>query len=169
MKLRLGLLVTTSLLASAVFAQMQHDPMVHHQHPAPAGTVEPERASPLDTRQFVRFPESLRVHELRNMRDHLLTLQRIQEALAKQQYDVASDIAEQRLGMSSFELHGAHEVAEFMPDGMRAAGESMHRSASRFALAAKDAGATGDVTPALAALSELTARCVACHASYRIN
>ena len=168
MKLRLGLFIATSVLASAAFAQM-HDQTMHHQTPEHAGMSGSESVSLSDNRQLVHFPEHLRIHELSNMRDHLLTLQKIQDALAKQQYDMASEIAEQRLGMSSFKLHGAHEVAKFMPQGMQAAGEDMHRSASRFALAAKDAGATGDVKPALAALSELTARCVACHASYRIN
>ena len=168
MRLRLGLFIAASVIASAAFAQM-HEQTMHHPDPAHAAMMEPEHASTSDNRQLVHFPEPLRVHELRNMRDHLLTLQKIQDALAKQQYDVASEVAEQRLGMSSFELHGAHEVAKFMPQGMQLAGENMHHAASRFALAAKDAGATGDVKPALAALSELTARCVACHASYRIN
>ena len=46
---------------------------------------------------------------------------------------------------------------------------AMHRNASRFAVAAKDAGATGDVKPALSALAATTAQCVACHAGYRVK
>jgi hypothetical protein len=103
------------------------------------------------------------------MRDHLLALQEIQEALAKQEYDRAADIAEHRLGMSSLALHGAHDVAKYMPKGMQEAGTGMHRNASRFAVAAKDAAATGDVKPALAALASTTAQCVACHAGYRVK
>lgn len=122
-----------------------------------------------DTRQAVHFPPALREDTLANMRDHLLALQQIQEALARQDYDLAGDLAEQRLGMSSLALHGAHEVAQYMPQGMREIGGAMHRSASRFAVAAKDAGATGDVKPALAALSQATAQCVACHAGYRVK
>ena len=111
----------------------------------------------------------MRSHTLTNMRDHLLALQQIQEALAKQEFDAAADIAEQRLGMSSLALHGAHDSAKYMPKGMQAAGTGMHRNASRFAVAAKDAAATGDVKPALAALAQVTAQCVACHAGWRLK
>lgn len=156
-------------LAVGVFLGMvqahaqQHDHAMHQQHQAQA-------AAPIkDARQAVKFPKALREHTLANMRDHLLALQEIQEALAKQEYDRAGDIAEQRLGMSSLALHGAHDVAKYMPKGMQDAGTAMHRNASRFAVAAKDAGATGDVRPALAALASTTAQCVACHAGYRVQ
>jgi hypothetical protein len=78
-------------------------------------------------------------------------------------------LAERRLGLSSLGLHGAHDVARFMPEGMQAAGTAMHRSASRFALVAKDASVTGDVRASLAALAQLSQACVACHAAYRIQ
>ena len=52
---------------------------------------------------------------------------------------------------------------------MQAAGAALHRHASRYAVAARDAAATGDVGPALAALASTTAQCVACHAGYRIE
>ena len=126
-------------------------------------------AAPADTRQAVKFPDALRAHTLTNMRDHLLALAEIQDALARSQFDQASDIAEQRLGMSSLALHGAHEVAKFMPKGMQDAGTAMHRSASQFATLAKDASVTGDLKPALAGLARLSQTCVACHAGYRLQ
>ncbi len=122
-----------------------------------------------DTREAVRFPEALRTHTLANMRDHLATLQKIQDALARGAYDDAAKLSEERLGLSSLEAHGAHEVAPYMPRGMQEAGTEMHKAASRLALAATDAGATGDAKPALAALARLTAQCVACHAAYRFE
>ena len=155
--------LAAALFFGAAHAQ-QHDHAMHMQHQAQAAT----QSAPKDTRQAVHFPKALREHTLANMRDHLLALQEIQEALAKQEYDKAGDIAEQRLGMSSLSLHGAHDVAKYMPKGMQEAGTAMHRNASRFAVAAKDAGATGDVKPALAALAATTAQCVACHAGYRV-
>ncbi len=126
-------------------------------------------ASAADARQVVRFPEDLRAHTLANMRDHLLALQEIQAALAKQEFDQAGDIAEQRLGMTAMKLHGAHEVAKFMPEGMRNAGTEMHRAASRFALAAKEATASGDFKPVLEAMARITQQCVACHSAYRLQ
>lgn len=122
-----------------------------------------------DSRVMVRFPEMMRTHTLANMRDHLLALAEIQDQLARGAYDKASDIAEQRLGMSSLGLHGAHDVAQFMPQGMQAAGTAMHRSASQFAIVAKDASVTGDLKGSVAALAKVTQACVACHAAYRIQ
>jgi hypothetical protein len=150
----------------------QHDPAMHMRHQAQAakpGAKAAAKPALKDGRQAVYFPKVLREHTLANMRDHLLALQEIQAALAQQEYDKAADIAEQRLGMSSLSLHGAHDVAKYMPKGMQEAGTGMHRNASRFAIAAKDAAATGDVRPALAALAATTAQCVACHAGYRVK
>lgn len=129
----------------------------------------PHHAPPADTRQAVRFPSALREHTLANMRDHLVTLQRIQEALAQGAFDRAAELSEKRLGLSSLEMHGAHEVAKYMPQGMQDAGTGMHKAASRLALQATNASATGDLKAPLAALSELTAQCVACHAAYRLE
>lgn len=125
--------------------------------------------TPSDARPLVALPDAMRVHMLANMRDHLLALQQIQEALGREQYDVAATIAEERLGLTSLKLHGAHDIAAFMPAGMQSAGTDMHRAASRFAVAARDASATGDVKPALHALSTLTAQCVACHSGWRVQ
>jgi hypothetical protein len=122
-----------------------------------------------DTRLLVRFPDELREHTLANMRDHLAALQEIQEALARKQEDKAARIAEERLGMTSLKSHGAHEVAKYMPQGMQDAGSEMHRSASRFAIEAQNAAVTGDLRPALEALSRVTSQCVGCHAGYRLK
>jgi hypothetical protein len=139
-----------------------HDPM-HH---APAAQ---HAEAPADARQPVRFPAPLYRHTLANMRDHLATLQKLQLALASGEYDSASRLAEDRLGLTSLAAHGAHDVAPYMPPPMREMGTGMHRAASRFAVEASNASATGDVKPALSALAELTAQCVACHAAYRLE
>jgi len=140
----------------------------HAAHAAASGGAASHTAVE-DTRTVVRFPDSLRVHTLANMRDHLLALAEIQDQLARSGFDKAADIAEQRLGLSSLGLHGAHDVAPFMPADMQAAGTAMHRSASRFAIVAKDASVTGDLKPALASLAALSQTCVACHAGYRLQ
>jgi hypothetical protein len=135
-----------------------------HQH-----AHDVANAQPADTRQVVNLPEPLRTHMLANMRDHLLTLHQIQEALAKGWFDKASDIAEQRLGLTSLKLHGAQDVGRYMPEGMQSLGTEMHKAASRFAIEAQDASVTGDMRPALEALSLVTEQCVACHSAYRIR
>jgi len=154
-----------ALAASAGAAPMdeQHSMPMDMDHAAMHAQMVP------DTRQLVEFPAPLRERELANMRDHLMTLSRIQEYLAKHEFDKAGKLAEDRLGMSSFGLHGAHEVAPFMPKGMQEAGTAMHRAASRFAIATQEAAVDNDVGHALGALNDVTQACVACHAAYRLQ
>lgn len=118
-----------------------------------------------DTRIKVNLPAMMKTHMLHSMRDHLLALHEIQAALAKGAFDQASDIAEKRLGMSSLESHNAAHMAPFMPEGMQNIGTEMHHAASRFAMTASE----GDLSRSLAALSQVTEQCVACHMSYRVN
>lgn len=144
----------------AALAQHSH----HHgnatQHGAARGA---------DSREMVNFPPRLAEEMLANMRDHLQTLQEIQEQLGKGHADVAGKIAEAKLGLSSLGMHNAAEVSKFMPQGMQQAGSAMHRAASRFAIVAQDADVTGDMKPVFAALAEITAQCVGCHAGYRLK
>lgn len=143
----------------------QHDPSMHSQHMAEAAA----KPAIKDARQLVEFPAEMREHTLANMRDHLLALQEINIALSRNEFDKAATIAEQRLGMSSLERHGAAHIAPFMPQGMQDIGTQMHRAASRFAVDAQTAGVSNDVRPALAALGMVMQQCVACHAAYRLH
>lgn len=136
-------------------------PDMHHAHQ--------QTMSMQDSRTLVHFPAMLRIHTLANMRNHLLSLGEIQAALANKEFSKASDIAEQRLGLSSLKLHGAHKVAKYMPREMRELGMAMHRSASHFALVASNSAVSGDVKPALNALSRVTQNCVACHSTFRLH
>ena len=71
--------------------------------------------------------------------------------------------------MSSLPRHGAKEVAKIMPKGMQDAGTAMHRAASRFAIEARNADVTGDLKPAIGALSAIMSACVGCHSGYRLK
>lgn len=151
-----------ALLCGIAAAQAQHD----HAHGAAAHAAA---AAATDTRELVLMPQPLAEHMLANMRDHLVALQEIQEHLGKGHMDVAARIAEKRLGVSSLGLHGAHEVARFMPPGMQDAGSAMHKAASRLAIVATDAAVTGEMAPVFSALATVTGACVGCHAGYRIK
>ena len=122
-------------------------------------------AADKDIREQVKFPQMMQQHMLGNMRDHLVVINEILIYLATDEMDKAADIAENRLGMSAMNLHGAGRQAQFMPDGMKTIGSDMHRAASRFARKAEE----GDPAPAYKALQEVTAACVACHAAYRVK
>jgi hypothetical protein len=165
-----ALIIFVGVLAGVPLAWgQQSEHMQHMEHMQQVNPGDDSAGPKTNPREFVRFPEALRQHTLASMRDHLLSLQKIQEALARGQEDLAARTAEQRLGMSSLGLHEAHEVAKYMPEGMQAAGLEMHRSASRFAIEAQTAGVTGDLKPALEALSKITNACVSCHAAYRLH
>ena len=118
-----------------------------------------------DGRQLVQLPEKMQQHMLANMRDHLEAINGILFHLANNELDAAAQLAEQNLGMSSLESHGAEHMAKFMPEGMRRAGTAMHRAASHFALTAQE----GELLPAVKSLAEVTKTCVSCHAVYRIR
>lgn len=122
-----------------------------------------------DDRIAIEMPGMMRTHMLANMRDHLLAIQEIQGSLATGKYDAAAGIAENRLGMSSLQSHGASHIAGFMPKDMQETGTAMHKAASRFAVVAQEATVTRDLPRTLGALHDVTASCVACHASYRLK
>jgi len=118
-----------------------------------------------DERQLVEMPSLMQQHMMANMRNHLEALDTIVADLAAGRYDAASATAEQRLGMSSLEAHGARRMAAQMPQPMQQFGTAMHRAASRFARRVQE----GDVEASLAAFGEVTAACVACHRAYRLR
>jgi len=118
-----------------------------------------------DKRELVNFPAMMKNHMLANMRDHLNAINEILLNMGNGELDKAADIAEQRLGMSSLDNHGAAHMAKMMPKGMREAGTNMHKAASRFALKAQD----GDALAAYKSLQKVTATCVACHAGYKVQ
>jgi cytochrome c556 len=126
-------------------------------------------AAAANERELVEMPAMMREHMLGNMRDHLAALEAITRQLADHEYADAAQVAETRLGMSSLETHGASHMAPFMPEPMQAIGTTMHRAASRFALAAREAELEGGLNKAFAALSEVMQQCVACHTTYRVH
>ena len=126
-------------------------------------------AQAADQRQLVELPAPMQEHMLANMREHLVALGEIQAALAAGKFEQAADVAENRIGMSSLEAHGASHLAPYLPKPMQEIGTAMHHAASRFARTAQEAEVEGGVPRALGSLSEITQQCAACHASYRVR
>lgn len=159
-------------IGSAVMAAaMLVAPGAVHAEAGPASGGHPGHVPQANgpARTAVEMPAKMKAHMLRNMRDHPRALMEIQDALARKAYEKAGEVAEQRLGMSAVERHGGPRRARYMPEGMQAIGLEMHQAASRFAITAQDAAATGDVRPALAGLAAITRQCVACHSAYRLS
>jgi hypothetical protein len=161
MHLRSVLGVALAAVGAGIYAPLVSAQASQHDMAAPAGQA--------DSRQLVKFLDPMRLHTITSMRDHLLALQEIDVALLKSHFDTAARIAEQRLGMSSLEFHGAAHIAPFMPQGMQDIETQMHHAASRFAVEAQNASVGNDVRPALGALGTVMQQYVACHAACRLH
>ncbi len=125
-----------------------------------------------DPRQLVPLPAPMREHMLGSMRDHLQTLNTVIGYVADAKFDAASKLLEERLGMSSLQLHHAVEMAPYFPQPMQDAGTNMHHAASRLAIALQNAAVTqtfNSMRDVDAALHEVTSACVGCHAAYRLR
>lgn len=179
--MRTTLTISLSAIAMAfgvtAYAQTPMHQMDHAQHMS-AGS---------DIRQQVNFPPEMRQHTLANMRDHLEALSEILSKMSAGQYTKAAQVASTRLGMDSPSAEGCkaedtsskpqmskpanmdHQMSQFMPEGMRNIGLSMHQAASDFAIEANKTGKSGSPKQALAALSKVTQQCAACHASYKVQ
>ena len=150
---------------------MPHDRAQHsgmHQHAMPSTAMTKQAAPKADARTLVHFPAAAQRATLAEMRAHLQALGEIQMALSQSEFELAAQLAENKLGLSS--MHGdMYDSARYMPVGMRELGYAMHQSASQFAVAAQDASVSGDLRPALAALAKVNQNCVACHAAYKLK
>ena len=171
----LKLAFSTAALISALVtaAPAQDHPMKHQNHMA---------MSMPDDRQAVQFPPEMQANFLRNMRDHMQTLDGIILALAAGDNTAAAKLAAERLGLDSPSAAGCKPkpagqsaipepgsmdemMAKHMPEPMRNVGLSMHAAASDFARTA----AARDNTATLTALSKITQSCVACHSAFRLR
>ncbi|MDE2576549.1 MAG: hypothetical protein KGL55_14670 [Rhodospirillales bacterium] len=160
-------------------------------HPM-AGQGGPPMSSP-DSRQEVHFPPAMQAQFLKNMRDHVETLNAILQFVQAGDYAGAAKVASARLGLDSPAAASCKPgnpaagtppmskpmdpgamsmdamMALYMPNQMRAIGLAMHSSASEFAAVADKAAATHDTAAVIGALARITPNCVACHAAYRLR
>ncbi|MGB0865786.1 MAG: hypothetical protein ACPGSC_04720 [Granulosicoccaceae bacterium] len=161
MKYCVGLVICSMLVACT----NMHHPAGAQEHSAQSAAVLSKASQSEEQRELVDMPAQMQEHMLANMRDHLEALNEILALMAQEQLDQAAQVAEHRLGFSSLDDHNAEHMGKFMPKVMGATGTAMHRAASQFALKAQE----GESLPAYAALQDITAACVACHAGYRIR
>jgi len=170
------------LVAAAASIAVLASPIAEAQHTHDMGAEPMPGMSSSDSRQLLHFPPMMQAHMLRNMRDHVETLDAILSALDIGDYAKAAKIAKDRLGLDSpaaaackpspaNATPGSMEamMAVYMPPPMRAFGLSMHTAASDFADVAARADATHDAPAVLKALSRITPNCVDCHAAYRLR
>ncbi len=120
-----------------------------------------------DTRQLAKLTPQAQEVLRQEMLDNLIALNEILALVAENRIREAGEAAEAKLGKRAM---GKNATLPFesrpgpqMPPEMHNLGRNGHFAASEFAAAA----AGGNRERALALLPNLTANCVACHASYR--
>ena len=115
----------------------------------------------MDTRRSVPLIPMMANHQKENMRDHLVVVQEIVEALAIGDF-VAVEKSASRISYSEKQAQMcAHMGAG--AEGFSDLGADFHRTADSIVSAAK----TKDVEATLKAVSDTLARCTSCHSQYR--
>lgn len=137
-----------------------------------------------DIRQAVEMPPHMKELFLKNMRAHMESLDRVIEALAKQDLNQSANIAGKTLGLDQDEKsqcddsdshqqhkhqsaveHKSKAFGQFMPASMKAMGMQLHIAADNFA----DVARQGEIGEAYKALSKISSTCVACHQAFRVK
>ncbi len=121
-----------------------------------------------DNRTEVAYPKDFKAQTLANMRGHLASLNEIIAALSEGKIEEAGKIASKKLGTGSM---GKDEMAlsmKYMPKNMAKMGYMLHKSASDFAQLASLSDKE-DMPDLLKSLGNVTARCVACHSTYKLK
>lgn len=88
-----ALIVAAAMAAMAVVAGCAAPPEDHAAHAHKSSRALAARSAHSqadDSLIMIRFPEMMRTHTLTNMRDHLLAVTEIQDALARGAYDKAA-------------------------------------------------------------------------------
>ena len=122
-----------------------------------------------DARLPVKMAPEARAELRAEMLDFQTALHLILGALAEGRFADAADTAEAQIGLSAMGRHRQAPMEArpgmYMPNEMHAIARGMHSAASDFAKAAR----AGDLAKSLTALQPVTASCMACHRTYRLQ
>lgn len=130
--------------------------------PTAAGAQEAGEPT-ADARQAIELPARGRTVVLREMRQMLSALNGVLGALAGGDREAAAEAA--RSGGTRIAVDSTSAMARRLPEEFMRLGMATHRGFDELARAA-EAGVSRDSL--LARMEALTARCVSCHAGYRI-
>ncbi len=145
-------LVFTTLVAGTAMAEgmMNHKGMDHGMM---GGSSE-------DSRISLNLPPMMKQHQLANMRAHVDAVRKIVAAIAEEDFDGASKIATDQLGLSEKMMA---MCSSFDNEAFKGMGMAFHKSGDDLAKTLK----TGNIKESLRALSTTMNYCVSCHATFR--
>src|SRR5690606_17695123 len=115
----------------------------------------------LDDRAPVPLLPMMALHQKRNMQDHLLAVQEVVGALARDDHAAAAAAA-RRLGTSDEMIRQCNHMGSGAP-GFTERAVAFHRTADEIGAAAE----AGDTAAVLAALERTLGTCTGCHATYK--
>ena len=155
MKKKLFVLASAVLICS-IQPSMAEEKIVlgegkHHHH---------QGMPTVDKRISLNLAPAMKQHQLANMRNHLDAVRRIIEAVSTDQFETASQIASQDLGLTK-RMEGM--CNSFDNESFKEMALAFHGSGDELAAVLKG----GDTQKSLQALNETMTYCVNCHATYR--
>jgi hypothetical protein len=124
--------------------------MAHHHH---------EMGS-MDMRTSLGVTGDMKQHQLANMREHVIAIKSIVGLMAESNYDDASKIAHEKLGLTT-EMKAM--CGMFNNEKFEKLGLAFHKSGDELG----DVLKTKDVNASLRALNKTMQYCVECHSTYR--
>lgn len=131
------------------------------QDSPPSGCAPLEELAALDTRQSVPLQPMMAWHQKQNMMAHLVVIQRITDALAREDWEGVA--AASALIASSPQMQQTCEHMGAGADGFTERALDFHRRADAIGVAAR----AKDGTAVLQATSHTLEACTSCHATYR--
>ncbi|MCW8836462.1 MAG: hypothetical protein OQJ99_08870 [Rhodospirillales bacterium] len=141
--------------------------------PFPLAAEQAERAAPeTEGRELVKLPPPIRDYMLEAMRDHLVALNELLDALSLGDFEQAGIVAESRLGLRSPEGEDAADIRKHLPRAMIEMDMALYEASGRFVEIAQDARNLDSATAldmVFAGLRDITDACVACHSGYRLR
>jgi len=127
----------------------------------PSSTSPFDELNQLDTRAPVPLQPMMAWHQKQNMQQHLVAIQRITEALSREDWEAVSAASSMIALSPQMQMQCEHMGAG--AEGFTETALDFHRRADAIDKAAKDK----DVTAVLAATAHTLDACTSCHATYR--
>jgi len=146
-----GIVCTLGVSISAYANDDAMEHMMMHHHMMGENT---------DSRTSLHLSPQMKQHQLSNMRSHLEAVRNIVGLIAAGNFDEASTIAHQKLGLTP-EMKKMCNM--FGNDDFKKLGLAFHKSADKLG----DVLKTGNVQASLNALHTTMNSCVQCHATFR--
>jgi hypothetical protein len=150
----------TLVLASAMLICSMQPTMAEEKIVLGEGKHHHQGMPTVDKRISLNLGPAMKQHQLANMRNHLDAVRRIIEAISIDQFEAASQIASEGLGLTT-RMEGM--CNSFENESFRELALTFHKSGDELATVLK----SGNAQKSLQALNETMTFCVNCHATYR--